>query len=332
MASTQAPDAGTNFWAALGFDQDAPDQEHAAGSGAGKEPQIQWADLFSGPPAPAPRPQPPAPAERTTAAPVAANGSAARPAADQAWLEAERVAGTIRPRLAEAWIDMLTREVGGDRDLARKVFQVLAGMHVLTDLWRDRRVEEIHVNGTRVTVSGTQGVREVPGFHNAAAARQAIAAVEAKQETLGAVVTHAGDSVVVGRARHNRPDAAALIDSGVVTQDLVDEVGRALEEVRAVTVSGPAAWVVMRAFAPLIPSGSRVFQGPLAVLPPGCVAATSPLDADYVLGVRPGTVAEEVAAAGHVGALVANPKRRFEAAVELVVSGRSTAPDKVVTR
>lgn len=298
MTTSQVSAPGVNFWAALGIGQDAPEPEHADAPRTDEKPQ--------------PRSQP--------------------PAADPAWLEAERIAATIRPRLAEAWVDMLTGEVGGDRDLARKVFQVLAGMHVLTDLWRDRRVEEIHVHGTRVTVSGTQGVREVPGFHDAAAARRAIAAVEAKKETLGAVVTRAGGSVVIGRAWPGGPDAAALVGSGVLTQDLVDEVRRALEEVRAVTVSGRGAWVVMRALAPLIPSGSRVFQGTLAVLPPGCAAAVSPLDADYVLGVRPGAVAEEVASTGHAGALIANPETRFAAAVELVASGPSAAPDRVVAR
>ena len=149
-----------------------------------------WAAIGIGPDDPAP--------EQEAVREEEAAAGAAPPAADPAWLEAERVAGTIRPRLAEAWIDMLTGEVG-DRALARKVFQVLAGMHVLTDLWRDRRVTEIRVHGTRVFVRDPRGEREVPGFHHEAAARQAIATVEAKRELLGAVVIHTGGAVTIRR-------------------------------------------------------------------------------------------------------------------------------------
>lgn len=314
---------GADFWAAIEVGQDASAQDPATGHRTGDGSGSPWGAWFAPtdePAAPAAQPQP---------------GPEAQPEPQQSadlWLEAERLADTIRPRLAEAWVDMLTREVGGNRDLARKVFQVLTGMHMLTDLWRDRRVEEVHIHGKRVIVSGTKGVWETRGFPNAAAARRAIATIEAEREKLGAVITRTGGSVVVSRARPTGPDVPALVESGVVTQDLVDEVRRALEEVKTVTVSGPAARVVMRAFAPLIPSGSRVFQGPLGVLPPGCAAGTSPLDADFVVGVRPGKAAEEMAAAGHVGALIANPETKFEAAVELVVSGRSTAPEKIATR
>lgn len=314
---------GADFWAAIEAGPDAAAQDPAPGSRTDEGPRSPWGAWFSltnepATPSAQPRPGPGAPPEPRQPADL--------------WLEAERLADTIRPRLAEAWVDMLTREVGGDRDLARKVFQVLSGTHMLSDLWRDQRVEEIHIHGERVIVSGTRGVWETHGFPSAAAARRAIATIEAKRETLGAVITRIGGSVVVSRARPNGPDAAALVESGVVTQDLVEEVRRALEEVKTVTASGPAARVVMRAFAPLVPSGSRVFQGPLGVLPPGCTAGISPLDADFVVGVRPGKMAEEMAAAGHVGALIANPETEFEAAVELVVSGRSTAPDKIATR
>ncbi|GAA1832562.1 hypothetical protein [Actinomadura chokoriensis] len=149
------------------------------------------------------------------------------------------------------------------------------------------------------------------------------------REEMGAIVTRVGDSFVVNRSDGTGPGAESLVASGVITRELLQRTPDALQRLEAVTATGPAARTVVRALASLIPSGSRVFVGPLMVLPSGCVAVKGPLDADFVTGVRPGAVAEDMAAAGQVGALIANPETRFQAAVRLVVTGRSLAPGKV---
>jgi hypothetical protein len=246
------------------------------------------------------------------------------------WEKAERLADELRPRTAELWLEVLTRFADGDAALAHRVYHVLSGTHLLGELWTDQSISEVHVHGTRVTVCGGTGVREVPGFPSEQTARRAIEAVKAARREMHATVTEVGDSVVVSRTSGAGSTVAALIASGVVTEEQVAGVREALESMQAVIVTGPAAWIIVRAFAPLVPPGSRVFQGPHAVLPPGCLAATDPLDADYVIGVRLGAVAEGMAAAGQVGALMANPETQFTAKVRLVVSGRSSALGKVV--
>ncbi|QKG23341.1 hypothetical protein [Actinomadura verrucosospora] len=251
------------------------------------------------------------------------------PGPDPAWVAAERIAATIEARLRETWLEVLMRHTDGDRVLAGRVYQVLHGRHLLGELWLDKRINEVHVRGTRVTVCAADGVYEVPGFPSRASARKAVAAIESTQAELGAIVTQVGDSYVLNRPYDTGPGAESLLSSGVVTQELLERVREALQRLEAVTVTGPAARTVVRAFASLIPSGSRVFVGPFTVLPDGCIAAKGPLDADYVTGVRPGPVAEDMAAAGQVGALIANPETQFPAAVRLVVTGRSLAPEKV---
>jgi hypothetical protein len=103
----------------------------------------------------------------------------------------------------------------------------------------------------------------------------------------------------------------------------------ALQHMRAVIVTGPAARIVVRALASLVPAGSRVFLGSYATLPAGCVTAATPMEADYVVGVRPGVLAEEMAAEGQVGGLIANPETRIRVALRFAVSGRSAAPGKL---
>ncbi|MFD0540682.1 hypothetical protein ACFQY7_49665 [Actinomadura luteofluorescens] len=56
------------------------------------------------------------------------------------------------------------------------------------------------------------------------------------------------------------------------------------------------------------------------------------MEADYVLGVRPGAVAEEMAGAGQVGALIANPETQLAAALRFAVTGPSAAPERLVER
>ncbi|QKG23256.1 hypothetical protein [Actinomadura verrucosospora] len=261
--------------------------------------------------------------------PAPSGGGDAGPPADPAWVAAERIAASAEARLSETWLEVLMKHTNGDRVLAGRVYQVLRGQHLLGELWLDKRINEVHVRGTRVTVCAADGVYEVPGFPSRASARKAVAAIEGAQAELGAIVTQVGDSYVVSRPYDTGPGAESLVASGVVTQELLERVRDALQRLQAVTVSGPAARIVVRAFASLIPSGSRVFVGPFMVLPSGCIAAKGPLDADYVTGVRPGAVAEDMAAAGQVGALIANPETQFGAAVRLIVTGRSLAPEKV---
>jgi hypothetical protein len=253
----------------------------------------------------------------------------APPPLDPAWRSAERLATEIQSQLSELWFELLVWYAGGDRTTAYKIYHVLGGQHLLGELWMDKRISEVHIRGTRVTVCSSEGIYEAPGFPSLAAAAKAVQTVTNAKSRWGAVVTYVGESVVLSRTRQEGPGADALLASGLITEERLSEVRQALERMQAVTISGPAARIVMRAFASLIPAGSRVFEGPLAVLPARCVAAGSPLDADYVIGVRPGTVAEEMAAAGHVGAIIANPETRFRAAVHLVVSGPSAAPKSI---
>ncbi|MFB9830841.1 hypothetical protein [Actinoallomurus acaciae] len=194
-------------------------------------------------------------------------------------------------------------------------------------LWRDDRVDEIHIRGTQVNVCGTLGVYQVPGFSSLAMAHRAVAAA---REEPGAVITYIGESVVVRRRRRTGPALATLVAAGIVTDEQLAEVRTALERTRSVVLAGPAAPVIMRSFTALLPHGSRVFEGPYAALPTWCVTAESPLDADYVVGVRPGAHAERMVALGQIGALIANPETQFEAAVEFGVRGRSAAPEKLV--
>lgn len=262
--------------------------------------------------------------------PSAAEPAGAVPAPDEDWTTAARIAASIRPSIGSMWLDMLSRHTGGDPAMARKVYYVMGGLHLIGELWQDPRVMEVHVRGTRVTVFGEHGVHEVAGFPSEAAARRAVECAEAAQDRMDARVTRAGESVVVSRRTMRGPTIARLLDTGVVTRELLSQVEGALARLETVTVTGPAARVVIRALAQLIPPGSRVFEGPHAVLPPGCVAAAEPLDADYVIGVRPGATAERMASAGQVGALIANPESEIRAAVRLVVSGRSAAPELVM--
>ncbi|MEO3826355.1 hypothetical protein [Actinomadura sp. B10D3] len=256
-------------------------------------------------------------------------GTAAALPPDPTWVAAEQLEASIRPRLTQLWLQLLTEHAGGDAAMGRRIYQVMDGLHLMGELCEDQSISEVHVHGTRVTVVGPSGTREVPGFSSQATARRAIEAVKARRDAMRVTVTELDGSVVVRRAHNATPSAADLVASGILTEDLVSRVREALDRVQAVTITGPAARIVMRAFAPLVPEGSRVFAGPQAVLPPGCLAAAGPLDADYVIGVRPGVVAEEMAAAGQLGALIANPQTRFRAAVRLLVSGRSTAPGAV---
>jgi hypothetical protein len=251
------------------------------------------------------------------------------PAADPAWITAAQIADSIRPRMVETYLELLTQYTDGDPVMARKVYDVLGGSHLLGELWRDTSIYEVHIRGTLVTVCNTYGVHDVPGFPNLTTAHRAIETARAAQKEMNVVVTDIGDSVVISRRHGTGLDAAVLVAIGAVTEEQLSQVKRAIERMRAVTVTGPAARIVVRAFASLIPAGSRVFEGPHAVLPAGCVATASPLDADYVVGVRPGLVAEEMAAAGQLGALIANPQTQFRAALQFIVSGRSTAPEKV---
>lgn len=229
---------------------------------------------------------------------------------------------------SSAWPGMSPEQTASPERL-----QVLAKVWSLFgEFWRDDRLNEVHIRGTVITVCGTLGVYDATGFPDLNAARWAIAAIKAAQEDIGAVVTEIGGSVVVRRRYAAGPNTAALVAASVITEEQLSQVKWALGQMKSVTVIGPAAPVVVRSFTSLIPPGSRVFQGPYAVLPAGCVVASSPLDADYVVGVRPGAVAESMAATGQVGALIANPETQFRATVRLIVTGRSAAPKGVTAR
>ncbi|MEV0662576.1 hypothetical protein ACIBI3_23000 [Actinomadura luteofluorescens] len=264
------------------------------------------------------------PAESSTAQPP--------PAADPAWATAERIATTLRPRVAELWLEVLTRHTGGDPAMASRVYHVLNGTHLLGELMRDETIDEVHVHGTQVTVCGARGIRQIPGFPNLAASRRAVKTITASREKRGLVVSKVNDSVVISRRNGVVPKTNALVASGVVSGDQLARIRQALQQMQAVTVTGPAARIVLRALASLIPEGSRVFLGAYATLPPGCVTAVSPMEADYVLGVRPGAVAEEMAGAGQVGALIANPETQLAAALRFAVTGPSAAPERLVER
>ncbi|MBC6458077.1 hypothetical protein [Actinomadura sp. HBU206391] len=288
-----------------------------------RKPKAQRASETS----PDPRPQPPIP----QAAPEPPDPARPRtpPAADPAWLAAERIAHSLRPQISGIWIEVLTRYTHGDRAMAGRVYDVLSGTHLLGELWRDKHVDEVHIQGTEVTVCGAHGVHQVPGFPSLAAAHRAIETIEAAPERTGAVVSRIGGSVVVSRRRGTNLDATALLAGGILTEDQLAQVRHALGRTRAVTVTGPAARIVVRALASLIPAGSRVFLAAYATLPAGCVTAAHPMEADYVVGVRPGAVAEEMAAAGQVGALIANPETPIPAALRFAVSGQSASPGKL---
>ncbi|MEU4822697.1 hypothetical protein AB0H37_12570 [Actinomadura sp. NPDC023710] len=254
------------------------------------------------------------------------------PAADPAWAIAERIATTLRPRVAELWLEVLTRHTGGDPAMASRVYHVLNGTHLLGELMRDETIDEVHVHGTQVTVCGARGIRQIPGFPNLAASRRAVKTITASREKRGLVVSKVNDSVVISRRSGTVPNTNALVASGVVGGDQLARIRQALQQMQTVTVTGPAARIVIRALASLIPEGSRVFLGAYATLPAGCVTAVSPMEADYVLGVRPGAVAEEMAGAGQVGALIANPETQFPAALRFAVTGPSAAPERLVDR
>ena len=251
---------------------------------------------------------------------------------DQDWITAEQIANSLRPRLPQIWLEVLTRHTNGDAAMASKVYNVLNGSHLLGELMRDEKVDEVHVHGTQVTVCGPDGIRQIPGFPTVAAARRAIKVVAASREKTGIVVSKVNDYVMISRRNGVGPTADGLIAGGVVTEEQANQIREALVQMRSVTVTGPAARIVVRALASLIPKGSRVFLGAYATLPAGCVTAASPMEADYVLGVRPGAVAEQMAAAGQVGALIANPETPFEAALQFTITGPSAAPDKLVAR
>ncbi|MCO6009165.1 hypothetical protein NE236_29770 [Actinoallomurus purpureus] len=202
---------------------------------------------------------------------------------------------------------------------------LLNGWRDLAELWRDERVHEVHIRGTKVMIVGTLGVYSMPDLGNLGDAHEAVQAMA----QAGARVSRVGDSIVASRRHQVGPDPASLVTAGVLSEEQVSCVRTALEQMQAVTLTGPAAPVVMRSLASLVPTGSRVFEGPYGVLPVGCVTTASPLDADYVIGVRPGALVENMAVAGQIGALIANPETRFTPKVELRVSGRSAALGKV---
>lgn len=292
-------------------------QPEPAPAGAGKETAEVVEDREPSPPPP----EESAEGTVTEEATRPLSGPMPSPEPDKGWENAVQIATSIRPRLGQMWLDVLVRETGGDELTARRVHHVLHGQHLIGELWQDKGITEVHIRGTRVTVVDKHGVREVAGFPSAADARQAVEAVEAAKDRMVAAVTYVGDSVVVSRRDSAPPTVADLVTSGAFTWHQASQVERALARMEAVTVVGPAARVVVRAFAALVPQGSRVYEGPYGVLPAGCVAAPSPLGADYVIGVRPGAPAEPMAAAGQIGALIANPETAFRAAVQFVVSG-----------
>jgi hypothetical protein len=330
-------------------EQAQPTTQETAEEGPAAQPPSDWyesakragasgvpTDLRVFPPAP---PSPPEP-ETIEEEPVAVE--AIRPyspvAADLSWVTAERIAEPLAAGFAmspagesTAWLDLLTQRAEGDRDMAGRAYDVLTGWHLLGELWRDERVNEIHIRGTQVTVSGTHGVHEMPGFHDPAAARRAVEAVTGAQAAPDMTVSRIGESVILSRPQRTRPTAADLVADEIISATMLSVVELALARTQSVTVTGAAAPAVMRALASLIPPGSRIFEGPLGVLPPGCVTTASPLDADYVIGVRPGGVAEEMAAEGQIGALIANPKTPFKAVVQLTVSGRTAALGRVTS-
>lgn len=333
-------------------EQAQPTTRETAEEGPAAQPPSDWyesakragasgvpTDLRVFPPAP---PSPPEP-ETTEEEPEPVAVEAIQPyspvSADLSWVTAERIAEPLAAGFAmgpagesdTTWLDLLTERADGDRDMAGRAYDVLTGWHLLGELWRDERVNEIHIRGAQVTVSGTHGVYEVPGFRDPEAARRAVEAVTGAQAAPDMTVSRIGESMILSRPQRTRPTAADLVADEIISATMLSVVKLALARTQSVTVMGAAAPAVMRALASLIPPGSRIFEGPLGVLPPGCVTTASPLDADYVIGVRPGGVAEEMAADGQIGALIANPQTPFKAVVQLTVSGRTSALGRVTS-
>lgn len=276
------------------------------------------------------KPRAPRSRPEAKAAPRPPSKAKGRIAADPDWQAAERLARSLQPRLPDLWLKMLTRHTDGDEAMASRVYNVLSGAHLLGELWRDEQVEEVHIHGTEVTVCGARGVYQVPGFPSLATARRAIEAAKTWRGRSGAVVSRIGNSVVVVSRRPGAgPDAATLVAGEIMTREQLAEVARAVEQMQAVTVTGPAARIIVRSLASLVPAGSRVYLAAYATLPAGCVAAAHPMEADYVIGVRPGETAEEMAATGQLGAIIANPEKQIPAAVRFTVSGQSASPGKL---
>ncbi|MGP4027404.1 hypothetical protein [Actinomadura sp. 3N407] len=260
---------------------------------------------------------------------MAAAGPRAPLAPDLGWPAAEEIAESLRSRIPEVWMEALTAYTAGDEAMARRVYDVLSGVHLLGELWRDEHIDEVHIQGTEVTVCGTDGVYPVAGFPSLAAAERAVEAFTASRDRAEAIVSRIGDAVVVSRRAGTGPDVTRLLVGGIITEEQLSQITLELQYLRAVTVTGPAARILVRALSSLVPAGSRVFLGSYATLPAGCVAAAEPLEADYVIGVRPGVVAEEMAEEGQVGALIANPETRIRAALRFAVPGPSMAPGRV---
>jgi hypothetical protein len=247
---------------------------------------------------------------------------------DPAWGPAEQIARSLQPDLPEIWLEVLTRYTDGDEAMARRVYDVLTGCHLLGELWRDENIDEVHIQGTDVTVCGRDGMHPVAGFPSADTAQRAVEAFTAAYGK-EAVVSRIDKAVIVSRRPGAGPDAGWLLAQGVITDDQLSQVTMALRHMCAVTVTGPAARIVVRALASVIPTGSRVFLGSYASLPAGCVTAATPMEADFVVGVRPGAVAEGMASVGQVGALIANPETPIRAALRFVVSGLSASPGRL---
>ncbi|MEU5994551.1 hypothetical protein ABZ806_36730 [Spirillospora sp. NPDC047418] len=264
----------------------------------------------------------------TRAAEGSTGSETAQPAAPE-WLAAAEIARSLGPRLVEIWTEVLTRHTGGDEAMARHVYDVLSGCHLLGELWRDESIEEVHVRGVEVTVCGRNGMRQVAGFPDLATAQRAVETFRGTRGAQGAVVSRVGSAVVVSRTSATGPTAAWLLAGGVITEGQLSQVTMVLRHMRTVTVIGPAARIVVRALASLIPAGSRVFLGSYVTLPVGCVTAASPMEADYVVGVRPGALAEDMAGEGQLGALIANPESRVRGALRLAVSGPSANPGEI---
>jgi hypothetical protein len=275
-----------------------------------------------------------APTRTPGAASTRTNGTASTPAPGTASTRAPGAAptgtsGVVAARTPD--VPAVAGPASGSAPDGPPAGGVLGGWDAFARLWQDEHVTEVHIRGTAMVAYGPRGVRPVAHFADAAAARATIAAIIAVQEETGATVTRAGESVIIARRHGGGLTPDDLLAAGVVTKEQLTAVEEALAATRSVTVTGPAAPVIVRTLASLIPAGSRVYEAPFGTLPAGCVAAASPLDADYVVGVRPGTVVEEMAAAGQIGALIANPAAPYAAAVCLTVSGRSAALGKVTT-
>jgi hypothetical protein len=246
-----------------------------------------------------------------------------------AWLAAERIAQSLRPRIPEIWAQMLTHYTNGDQQMALRVYHILNGLHLLGELWQDQSVQEVHIHGTYVTVCRTDGIHQVPGFPDLATAQRAIQTFKAAPTRKQALISHIGTAVIISRHPSTGPDTARLLAGGIITHEQLAHITKALHNLRAVTVTGPAARIVVRALSCLIPAGSRVYLGSYATLPTGCVTAATPMEADYILGVRPGPIAETMAANSQVGALIANPETPLPTAIKYAITGPSADPGKL---